>query len=613
MRRECPVHGLAADRLAGLGRRLVPLARTVAPLLTIALAVGLASCGGAGETTVNLRSASLAVFPIPGSRVAAPRTQIVFRGVSISQIARVNVTGSQSGNHAGRLLSDSDNDGGSFLPARPFAPGERVTVTARLSGSAPRLVTFSFRVAHPVGQVPDTDLHFVARRPGDVMRFHSRPDLDPPAVRMDRRPVAPTPGRIFVGPEEGPVQSGAMILDPDGTLVWFHPVPRGQVVSDFKVQRYLGRPVLTWFEGYIGSGAGNGEDHILDASYRQVAVVKAANGLRADMHEFDLLPGGRALITAYFPVRWADSPAPGSKRDTVLDGVVQEIDIRTGLLLFQWDSLDHVPLSASYVAPDRGKPYDYFHINGVDMDNDGNLIVSSRNTWAAYKVSHRDGHVIWRLGGKHSTFRLAPNARFAFQHDVRAQAAGDAVVTLFDNEAGPPDIDRESRGLTLRLNLERRTATLARVVQHSPPLLAHFEGNVQDLPGGLQFMGWGQRPYFTAVAHGAVVLDGHFVNANPSYRAFLEPWTGDPDTLPAVTASRTGQMMTVYVSWNGSTRVSRWRVLAGGAPRGLRSVRTVRRRGFETDIQVPAEAYLAVQALDAQGRVLGRSRTIRTG
>ena len=445
------------------------------------------------------------------------------------------------------------------------------------------------------------------------MRFHSRPDLAPPAVRMDKRSSVSVKGRIFIAPEEGPVQSGAMILDANGSLVWFHPVPKGQVDSDFKVEQYLGQPVLTYFQGYIGSGAGNGVDRIVNTSYRQVAEVQAANGLRADMHEFDLLPGGRALITSYFPVRWADSPAAGAKTETVLDGVVQEIDVRTGLLLYQWDSLDHVPLSASYVAPDKDRPYDYFHVNSVYPDSGGDLIISSRNTWAAYKVSGTNGQVVWKLGGKNSTFRLAPQARFAFQHDVRVQAPEDRIVTLFDNESGPPDIDPESRGLTLRLNTAQKTAVLMGVVQHSPPLLAHFEGNVQDLPDGVQFMGWGQRPFFTAFANGKVILDGHFVNANPSYRAFLEPWTGTPGGRPAIAATTTSAGTTVYVSWNGATNVTSWRVLAGSSPAALAPVRSVGWAGFETAIALPREPYLAVQALDARGQVLGHSRTVRTG
>lgn len=576
------------------------------------LGAALSGCGTPPATKLGLGSGTVSVFPIPGSRVVSPEAQIVFRGVPVSQISHVTVSGSNTGEHSGRLLSDSDRDGGSFIPTEQFAPGEHVAVRAQLRGHD-GVISFGFQVARPVGEVPKAKLHFVSRKPGDVMAFHSRPDLDPPAVRMDQPGGDPGDERIFLGPEEGPVQSGAMILDPDGKLVWFHPVPRGQVVTDFRMQHYLGRPALTFFEGYIGSGAGNGEDHIMDTSYRQVAVVRAANGLRADMHEFDLLPGGRALITAYFPVRWADSPAPGSRKEVVLDGVVQEIDIRTGLLLYQWDSLDHVPLSASYVAPDKHKPYDYFHINSVHSDRDGNLIISSRNTWTAYKVSARDGRILWRLGGKDSTFKLPRADTFSFQHDVRADAPGDRLVTLFDNGAGPPDVQSESRGVTLGLDFRRRTARAVRVLQHSPPLLAHFEGNVQQLADGDEFLGWGQRPYFTEFSAGRVVLDGHFVNSNPSYRAYLESWNATPATRPAISATSRGAGTTVYVSWNGATTVAHWRLLAGVQPGALKAVATVPWSGFETTITGPAQRYAAVQALDPAGRVIAHSRTIRVG
>jgi hypothetical protein len=291
--------------------------------------------------------------------------------------------------------------------------------------------------------------------------------------------------------------------------------------------------------------------------------------------------------------------------------VVQEIDIRTGLLLFQWDSLDHVPLSASYVAPDKHKPYDYFHINSAQADRDGTLIISSRNTWTAYKVSAHGGRIIWRLGGKHSTFKLPPAGSFSFQHDVRARVSGDRIVTLFDNGAGPPDVESQSRGVTLRLDPGTHTASVAGLLKHSPPLLAHFEGNVQELPGGRDFLGWGQRPYFTEFSGGRVRLDGHFVNSNPSYRAYLGAWSATPSAPPAISAATSGGRTSVYVSWNGATSVSRWRVLAGPGPDGLRAVDTVPWGGFETAIDLPAERYVAVQALDGHGRVVGHSPTIR--
>ena len=170
---------------------------------------------------------------------------------------------------------------------------------------------------------------------------------------------------------------------------------------------------------------GQGVDQIYDSSYRPVATIRAGNGLSADLHEFQLTPQNTALITAYYPVIWNASSVKGSKRQIVLDSVAQEIDIPTGLVLFQWDSLDHVPLTDSFAGrPRRPRtPYDTFHINSIQQDSDGNIVISARNTWTIYKVSHQTGAIIWKLGGKHSSFKMGRNATFAFQHDARMRSS----------------------------------------------------------------------------------------------------------------------------------------------------------------------------------------------
>jgi len=301
----------------------------------------------------------------------------------------------------------------------------------------------------------------------------------------------------------------------------------------------------------------------------------------------------------------------------VLDSVVQEIDIPTGLVLYQWDSLDHVPLSSSYqrLPTQNAKvrnPFDYFHVNSVDLDNDGNLIISGRNTWAAYKVDHGTGAVIWTLGGKRSSFKMGRGTSFAFQHDVRAQGQNDQLVTVFDDGAGPPSVHSQSRGLELSLNLKSMTATVAAQRQHSPALLAEFEGNVQLLPDSDDFIGWGQQPYFTDYnGRGQLVLDGRFVGTTSSYRAYEFPWSGTPAVPPAVAATTARRTTTVYATWNGATAVHGWRVLSGPSATSLRATRAVTKTGFETQTTINAARYVAVQALDAQGRTLATSAALR--
>ena len=579
--------------------------RRVATLLAVAFGTLPAAVAAGAPTPV-------AVFPTPGAQFAQPRSQIAFRGLAADQLGAIAVSGSRSGRHTGRIAADSDGLGGSFLPARPFTPGELVTVRTSLDLLGAATGRFQFRVATPAGTIFPVPRPSSPRVPNDVLRFETRPDLVPAAVSISRSSSSAAGGDIFVAPQAGPVQDGAAIFDPSGELVWFHPVTGIGQVSDFKVQSYEGQPVLTWWQGYTDVGVGVGTDLIFDRAYRQIAAVRAANGLGADLHEFRISPTGTALITAYYPVDADASSVRGSKHENTLDSVVQEIDISTGLLLFQWDSLDHVPLADSEVPLPNiaGYSYDYFHVNSVAIDSDGSPVISARNTWAAYKLDHSTGAIIWRLNGKHSSFKMGPGSSFAFQHDVELHPGG--VATLFDDGAGPPNVHTQSRALALRLDTRRMTATRISQSEHAPPLLAAFEGNTQTLVNGDEFVGWGQQPNFTEFnSRGQAVFDGHFVGNNSNYRAYRFPWSAQPANLPAVTADvGTGPFTTVHTSWNGATDVAAWRVLAGPSPAELRTVTSAPRRGFETAITVAGRnTYVAVEALDPLGRTLATSGT----
>ena len=314
---------------------------------------------------------------------------------------------------------------------------------------------------------------------------------------------------------------------------------------------------------------------------------------------------------------WNVRTSRGVQRRLEIDGVAQEIDVRscqsysTCLVLFQWDSLDHVPVrDAEATGP--ASPADYFHINSIDEGRDGQLVINSRNTWAAYKVSHDTGRIIWTLGGKHSSFTFKPGAEFAFQHDVRVFGAGDRHVTMFDDEGGPPAVRAQSRGLALRLDLKHRTATVVRRYRHAPALLDYIMGNVQRLPNSHVFVGWGPGNRFSEYGpHGHLLFDARFGGPNSTYRAYRFPWLGTPQTRPAAVASNTSGATRVFASWNGATRVARWRVLGGSTATALRGLGRFAKRMFETAMTVPRRRYFAVQALDRSGHVLGRSPVIR--
>ena len=597
------------------------------PVKTLGLAaiVCLIAAGGASAATkpapkpAPTGPPAVYVFPIPGSHFASPATQITFRGLFVSQLGAITVTGSLSGGHPGTLEGDADGKGASFVPIAPFSPGEVVSVSTRLNIEGSHNGVYQFQVATPAGSLPFAHRPAAPRVKGDVWVFRSRPDLVPAAVTITKRGGA---GDILVAPQIGPFQQGPEIVGPNGGLIWFNPLPKDYSAADFRVQRYGGQPVLTWWQGNESAGVGDGQDIIMNSSYQVVKTVSAGNGLSADLHEFALTPWGTVLITAEYPVYVDASAVHGATREVVLDSVAQEIDLATGLVESQWDSLDHVPLTASYAPPpnqpkQKGKPaipngtwdpYDYFHINSIGLDWDGNLVISGRNTWSVYKVNRRTGSTMWTLGGKSSSFRLGPGASFAFQHDARVRAASDGILTMFDDGAGPPYVHPQSRALKLRLDLRHMTATVASQLGHSPPLLASFEGGDQELPDADDFIGWGQQPYFSQYnAQGKLVFEGRFVDENFSYRAYRFAWSATPSTPPASTVVRRGPNMTVYVSWNGATGVAAWRVLAGSQPDRLRAVASARRRGFETAINSRAHAYVAVAALDAKGRRLARS------
>jgi hypothetical protein len=577
-------------------------------------AVSAPACEPSTLDTSATLAGSVTVSPLTGSRDASPRTQISFLGVPKDELSRISVVGSRSGAHAGRLEAYSEGDGASFLPSKPFSEGETVTVSGQLrsaGGVQPLLDRFTVAYQDTLTTTPET-VHSGA--PSEIQRFRSRPDLQPPAVTVTASSPGVAPGDEFVAPYDGPGQSGPMILDPSGGLVWFKALAKYTSATNLRVQEYAGRPVLTWWQGDISvHGFGLGEDVILDSAYRQIARVQAGNGLQADLHEFQLTPQGTALITAYDPIRCNLSAVGGPADGAVTDGTFQEIDVRTGLVMFQWTSLDHVALSESYATAgksNRDWPYDFFHINSINLDQDGGLLISARNTWTAYDLNAQTGQIVWRLGGRHSSFTLGPGVATAFQHDPRELTNGS--FSIFDNGASPT-VHSQSRGIVVSLEPQSAAATLVSQFTHPTPILAKSQGDIQAQPNGDWFVGWGEVPDFSEFSPtGQLLFDAHFPDGDQSYRDLRFPWTGTPAIRPAFSLSSTHRARTVYASWNGATLVASWRVLTGAHPHTMKPVAEVARSGFETAIALPAGRagrYLTVQALDAGGQVLGTAAT----
>jgi Arylsulfotransferase (ASST) len=365
----------------------------------------------------------------------------------------------------------------------------------------------------------------------------------PPPITILTQGANNHDGDIFIAPtgDQTTYANGPEIIDNHGNVIWFHAVPAGLTASDFRTQFYDGQPVLTWWQGTGLGGLSSGTDYIYNDHYQQIATVNAGNGLSADGHEFLITPWNTALILAYTTATANLTSIGGPADQTVIDGIVQEINIRTGQVLFQWDSADHVPYSASEtpLPASPSTPWDWFHINAVHLAWNGSLLIDARDTWATYDVSLPAGHVNWVLGGKDGTFteNAAPGQTldtadeiFAWQHDP--EQVGPDTFTWFDDEASPTEL-AYSRTVTVRVDFQNRTATLVSSDNQPAGLSATAEGNAQTALNGDQFVGWGTLPYISEFSpSGQLAFNAEFPAGVNTYRAYRLPWPvpghGDP-------------------------------------------------------------------------------------
>jgi Arylsulfotransferase (ASST) len=585
------------------------------------------------EHTATLPGTDVDVSPAPETDTANSDTQISFLGAPAADVHVLSVVGQRSGAHPGRLRGYSQGDGASFVPDTPFDVGERVSVHAVIAadrsgtgGSATgtsgdggtsgggRLLAFQFRVNTPYPTANTTDFANLPSAPADTQSFYTLPSMRAPILTVTAPDRDPAAGDILTSNGPGPGQYGPLIYTPQGRLVWFDELPNGEAAENLSVQTYQGQRDLTWWRGHVLSlGFGQGEDVVMNSHYQTVATVHGGNGLAADLHDFQIAPDDVAYITAFNPIRCDLTPVKGTRDGAIVDTAIQEIDMRTGLVRWEWHSLDHVAASESEVeAPTNTAPWDWFHINSIDVQPGGNLFISARSTWAGYQLQAGTGRILWRLGGLQSSFKMGPGTETAWQHDGRILANGE--VTLFDDGSNPP-IHSQSRAVRIALDSKTHRARLTAAYTHpDPPLLASSQGNMQTLPDGDAVVGYGGLPAISEYApNGSLLLDAHLPYDMTFYRAFRFPWNARPASPPTVLAdlNDTGEETIVHTSWNGATEVASWRVLAGVNPVSLSVRATIAAGGFESSTILPKKyAYVAVQALDADGHAIGTSPAI---
>jgi hypothetical protein len=482
--------------------------------------------------------------------------------------------------------------------------GSRHKADAKVAGES-RAATI-VRVA---ASVPSSRLDCRPR----ARRFRTLPRFGPVGICLVAREGARlTDDQILVTPRPDPKvnhgeQFGPMILSSDGKLLWYEPRP--DKVHDLKAIDVGGRPMLAFWQRHSGN---RGYYQLLDDHYRPVQRIRPRHGYPTNLHELVVTPDGNAWVSA------------DVRRRGIIEFVVQEIELATGKVRFEWRSLDHVKLRDSYERrPRDGSAWDYFHGNAIapPTADDPTVIISSRNTSSLYGVDPTTGRTVWVLGGKRDQFGLQPGWRFCAQHDAHRLPGGD--ILLFDNGGtymhGRPRCGlHAARAMRFRLDTRRRNAKLVASVssrQLSPGRAGYFPGWVGSArlaSNGDLLVDWGPNRRITEIGS-----DGR-VNLllklqRWSYRAFPAQWVGHPDGVPAIAARRRGGLVDVWASWNGATEIRRWRVLAGPSADALQPVEpSVAFADLETTATVRTTApYVAVEALGAAGQVLARSRAVR--
>jgi hypothetical protein len=610
---------------------------TLASVTAIAASGSLALAGWLGLTGAPAQAAKLSggldALPFPGTPDVPPGTRIEFPALAPAQLLSVRVVGSRSGTHAGTLSAQPGGRGTQFTPDRPFVAGERVSVSAVLRSNAAaaaagapggRSLRFWFQIAAPLPANVNASAFLdsansdgptpagpIAASPRSTKprthTFHSAPRLHPPVVTMIGKDTDTASGDIFLDARHSS-QNAPYILDRAGGLLWFGQLRRGEIASDVRVQHYAGHAVLTYYQGSPSRGVGV----LLNEHYQRIHTVTAGDGYQRQgisTHEFELTPEGTALVEVHAAVRANLTSVGGPPNGVVGNSIIQEINIATNKVVWEWSALGHIPVRDSYATYHPGTTYDAYHLNSIQQIPGGNVLVSFRHLSAVLSINKKTGKINWELGGKHSSFSIGAEAHFEWQHDARLQNHG--LLTVFDNGAGLAKSENQSRGLEIALS--GRSARLVHAYLHTPPVLAWSQGSVQLLPNRNVFVGWGFSPTFSEYTQsGREIFRAYFRSPVQSYRAFRDHWTGEPLWQPSIDVKPAGGgKITVYASWNGATRVLRWRVLAGASKTSLKHIAGAPRRGFETPIAIHTnQRYVEVQALASSGRVLASSPAI---
>lgn len=482
--------------------------------------------------------------PRPDSRWVSRRNNVILRfGARIEptslSVAEITVQGSTSGVHSGTLTLADDQRTVLFLPHTVFNFGETVTVDYRrgietITGDSLPPVAFSFDISTSGPQTPRFHLEEYGpivdapdgmRRPGRVLGATPADTLPGPYPGITvTHSDDPRPGYISLAPWSPGVAAGQlMLVDNHGNPIFYRRHP-ATVAGDFKVQP---SGLLTYF-----LTTNHFRYYVMDSSYTVVGTVSAGNGYPTDNHELLQLPNGHWLLMVYDSQRVGlDTLVTGGQRNAAVIGlIIQEIDLQ-GRVVFQWRSWDDMDFTDT-LEPLTGSRVDYVHGNAIELDHDGNLLISSRHLSEITKISRTTGRIMWRMGphAKRNEFTFLDDpSGFSYQHDVRRLPNGN--LTIFDN--GVLRDPTYSRAVEYEIDEPNRTARLVWQYRTVPDTYGRIMGSVRRDEAGATLINWGGNPgdpetltHDVTELHpgGSVALDMKFPTNMWSYRAYRSDW-----------------------------------------------------------------------------------------
>ena len=524
------------------------------------------------------------ISPKPGAQLVSKETNIIVRpgeilsSHSLDIASLFKVEGSVSGIHAGDVIISDDQRTIIFKPYRAFEPGETVSISIERGlktqdGTEIDASSFDFHISPKRGKLTRESFFYLehgrainvenewnqnVQKNKDISPLAKNTDFslptDFPSITVNASDN-PDPGYIFLSSFTFPftVQYN-MILDNSGFPIYFRKM--STPAFDLKVQS---NGLLTYFD--LGRELFYG----MDASYTVVDSFQTGNGYFTDLHELQVLTDGHALLMSYdFQVMDMSQIVPGGDTAATVTGlIIQEID-QSKNVVFEWRSWDYFEITDATHLDFTESEIDYAHGNAIELDFDGNLLISSRNMDEITRINRQTGEIIWRLGGKNNQFTFVNDtAGFSYQHDIRRLPNGN--ITLYDNGNfhSPP----YSRAVEYDLDEQNKTATLVWEYRNTPDTYGAFMGDVQRLSSGNSIIGWGgTSPTVTEVrSDGSKTLELTFDPGTWSYRAFRFPWSGVA-AAPYLWADTSNEMVTLNFTKFGDTAVVKYYIYQAESP-----------------------------------------------